>query len=155
MSLGSMSLGRTTRGLVLAATLVAAGVVPSGGNAQEMNLSRIGAFESLGTGSVRGGSPPKIVVDDDGQHAIVLTIWGSDGDSKVFWNPVNGGEQQSTIIHGTGVHAFQTSGQFKIQAIGERDNQVQYGFILFRLRDDAKTPPAQGSNPPPAQAKPQ
>lgn len=151
MSLGSTSLGRMMRGLALAATLAAAGVVPTGGNAQEMNLSRIGAFESLGTGAVRGGSPPKILVDDDGAHAIVLTIWGSDGDSKVFWNPVNGGAQQSTVIHGTGVHAFQTSGQFKIQAMGERDNQVQYGFILFRLRDDATTPPSQDSKAPPSQ----
>jgi hypothetical protein len=49
---------------------------------------------------------------------------------------VSGGEPQTTVIHGTGVHAFQTSGLFKIQAIGEGDHEVQYGYVVFRLKKD-------------------
>jgi len=130
----TMNLGTFTRGLALAAVIAMAGLPPSAGNAQEMDISRIGSFESLGTGSVRGGAAPKTVVEDDQPHVVVLTIWNSDGDAKVSWKPVSGGEQQTTVIHGTGVHAFQTNGLFKIQATG--DHEVQYGYLLFRLRKD-------------------
>jgi hypothetical protein len=132
----TMNLGTFTRGLALAALTAMAGLPSSNGNAQEMDLSRIGAFESLGTGTVHGGAPPKTLVDDDQAHAVVLTIWNSEGDSKVSWKPVSGGEPQTTVIHGTGVHAFQTDGLFKIQAIGEGDHEVQYGYVVFRLRKD-------------------
>jgi hypothetical protein len=131
-----MNLGTFTRGLALAALTAIAGLPPSGGNAQEMDLSRIGAFESLGTGSVHSGAPPKTLVDDDQLHAVVLTIWNSEGDSKVYWKPVSGGAPQTTVIHGTGVHAFQTDGLFKIQAMGEGDHQVQYGYVLLRLKKE-------------------
>jgi hypothetical protein len=130
----TMNLGTFTRGLALAAVIAMAGLPPSVGNAQEMDLSRIGSFESLGTGTVRGGAPPKTVVEDDQPHVVVLTVWNSEGDAKVSWKPVSGGEPQTTVIHGTGVHAFQTGGLFKIQATG--DHEVQYGYLLFRLRKD-------------------
>jgi len=131
-----MNLGTFTRGLTLAVLTAMAGLPSSGANAQEMDLSRIGAFESLGTGTVHGGAPPKTLVDDDQAHAVVLTIWNSERDSKVFWKPVSGGEPQTTVIHGTGVHAFQTNGLFKIQAIGEGDHEVQYGYVVFGLKKD-------------------
>jgi hypothetical protein len=132
----AMNLGTFVRGLTLAALTATAALPPSGSNAQEMDFGRIGAFESLGTGTVHSGAPPKTLVDDDEAHAIVLTIWNSDGDSKVYWKPVSGGAPQTTVIHGTGVHAFQTDGVFKIQAMGEGDHQVQYGYVLFRLRKE-------------------
>jgi len=131
-----MNLGTLTRGLTLAALTALAGLYPFRGNAQEMDLSRIGAFESFGTGTVHSGAPPKTLVDDDQAHAVVLTIWNSEGDSKVYWKPVSGGEPQTTVIQGSGVRAFQTAGLFKIQAIGEGDHEVQYGYVVFRLRKE-------------------
>jgi hypothetical protein len=130
----AMNLGRFIGGLTLATLAATAGVPPTGGNAQEMDFGRIGSFESLGTGTVHSGEAPKTLVDDDEAHAVVLTIWNSDGDSKVYWKPVSGGAPQTTVIHGTGVHAFQTDGLFKIQAMGEGDHQVQYGYVLLGLK---------------------
>jgi hypothetical protein len=131
-----MKLGILTRGLTLAALIAAAGMPSPASNAQEMDFSRIGAFESFGTGTVHGGAPPKTLVDDDEAHAVVLTIWSSDGDSKVYWKPVSGGAPQTTVIHGSGVHAFQTDGLFKIQAMGEGDHEVQYGYVLLHLKKE-------------------
>jgi hypothetical protein len=131
-----MNLGTYIRGFTLATLTAMAGVLPPKSNAQEIDFSRIGAFESFGTGTVHSGAPPKTLVDDDEAHAIVLTIWNSDADSKVYWKPVSGGAPQTTVIHGSGVHAFQTDGLFKIQAMGEGDHQVQYGYVLLRLRKE-------------------
>lgn len=128
-----MKLGTLTRGLTLAALTAMAGLPPAGGNAQEIDFSRIGAFESLGTGTARSGAPAKTVVDDNEAHAVVLTIWSAEGDSQVFWKAVDGGAPQSTVIHGTGVHVFKTNGLFKIQATGEGDHEVRYGYVLLRF----------------------
>jgi hypothetical protein len=102
--------------------------------AQEMDFSRIGGFESLGSGSVHTGSPPKTLVDDDQQHAIFLTIWDSNGDAKVYWKPLDGNQEQTTVIQGNGVRAFQTNGEFKIQAVGDGDHEVKYNYVLLHLR---------------------
>ena len=102
--------------------------------AQEVDFSRIGGFESLGSGSVHTGSPPKTLVDDDQQHAIFLTIWDSNGDAKVYWKPLDGNQEQTTLIQGNGVRAFQTNGEFKIQAVGEGDHEVKYNYVLLHLR---------------------
>jgi hypothetical protein len=102
--------------------------------AQEMDFSRIGGFESLGSGSVHTGSPPKTLVDDDQQHAIFLTIWDSNADAKVYWKPLDGNQEQTTLIQGNGVRAFQTNGEFKIQAVGEGDHEVKYNYVLLHLR---------------------
>jgi hypothetical protein len=102
--------------------------------AQEVDFSRIGGFESLGSGSVHTGSPPKTLVDDDQQHAIFLTIWDSNGDAKVYWKPLDGNQEQTTVIQGNGVRAFQTNGEFKIQAVGEGDHEVKYNYVLLHLR---------------------
>jgi hypothetical protein len=131
-----MSLGTYILGLALATLTATVAIPPPGSNAQEMDFSRIGAFESLGTGTLHSGAPPKTLVDDDEAHAIILTIWNSDGDSKVSWKPVSGGAPQTTVIHGAGVHAFQTDGVFKIQAMGEGDHEIQYGYVLLRLKKE-------------------
>jgi hypothetical protein len=104
--------------------------------AQEIDFSRIGAFESMGTGTIRGGTPAKTLVDDDEQHAILLTIWDSDTDAKVSWKPVGGGAPQTTTVRGTGVRVFQTDGQFKIQALGQSDQRAKYDYVLLRLRKE-------------------
>jgi hypothetical protein len=118
-------------GAVLGLAVVAA---PAALLAQEIDFSRVGGFESMGSGTVRTGSPPKTLVDDDEQHAIVLTIWGSETDAKVFWKPLDGDKEQTTTIQGNGVRAFQTNGEFKIQAVGDGDREVKYNYVLLHLR---------------------
>ena len=102
-------------------------------NAQEIDLGRIGGFNSLGNGVVKGGAPPKTLVDDNEQHALVLTIWDSDTSAKVTWKPLNGGAEQTTVIDGTAVRAFQIDGSFKIQALGDSNRQVKYDYVLLGL----------------------
>jgi hypothetical protein len=116
---------------VLALTLMAA---PANVPAQEIDFSRIGGFESLGSGAVRTGAPPKTLVDDDEQHAVFLTIWNSDTDAKVYWKPLDGDKEQTTTIQGNSVRAFQTNGEFKIQAIGDGDHEVKYNYVLLHLK---------------------
>ena len=43
--------------------------------AADLEVSQIDAFKSLGTGTLRGASPPKTIVDDDKWHTIFITIW--------------------------------------------------------------------------------
>jgi hypothetical protein len=130
--MGSRLSGRLiVSGAVLGLAAVAA---PARLPAQEIDFSRIGGFESMGAGSVRTGSPPKTLVDDDEQHAVFLTIWGSDGDAKVYWKPLDGDKEQTTTIPGNGVRAFQTNGEFKIQAVGDGDHEVKYNYVLLHLR---------------------
>jgi hypothetical protein len=113
---------------------LAVAAVPAGIAAQEIDFGRIGAFESMGSGTVRTGSPPKTPIDDDEQHAIFLTIWNSDTDAKVYWKALDSDKEQTTVIHGTGVRAFQTNGEFKIQVIAEGDHEVKYDYVLLHLR---------------------
>jgi hypothetical protein len=124
--------------VVLSLILMTLAVVapPHQALAQEIDFGSIRDFESMGAGTVQVGGPTRTLVDDDLRHAVVLTIWDSDTDAKVYWKPIDGGEAQSTVIHGTGVRAFQTNGQFKIQAVGEGDHRVKYDYVLFRLRKD-------------------
>jgi hypothetical protein len=122
------------RWIVCALLGLAVATPPDSTSAQEIDFSRIGAFESMGSGTVRTGSPPKTLVDDDEQHAIFLTIWNSDTDAKVYWKALDGDKEQTTVIHGTGVRAFQTGGEFKIQAVGEGDHEVKYDYVLLHLR---------------------
>jgi hypothetical protein len=107
---------------------------PAATSAQEIDFSRIGAFESMGSGTVRTGSPLKTLVDDDEQHGVFLTIWNSDTDAKVYWKALDSDKEQTTVIHGTGVRGFQTNGEFKIQAVGEGDHEVKYDYVLLHLR---------------------
>ena len=82
-NMGGQMFGRWIAALRAAGLAVTA--VPAGIPAQEIDFGRIGAFESMGSGTVRTGSPPKTLIDDDEQHAIFLTIWNSDTDAKVYW----------------------------------------------------------------------
>ena len=130
------NLGREVFGRLIVCVLLGLAVAapPHSISAQEIDFSRIGAFESMGSGTVRTGSPPKTLIDDDEQHAIFLTIWNSDTDAKVYWKALDSNQEQTSVIHGTGVRAFQTDGEFKIQAVGEGDHEVKYDYVLLHLR---------------------
>ncbi len=101
--------------------------------AQVMDFSHIDAFESMGTGTLHGGSPPKTIVDDDQRHTIFITILESDTEAKAYWKSLDGGSQ-TTIIHGPGVQAFQTAGEFRLEATGDEKQSVKYGYLLLRLK---------------------
>lgn len=104
--------------------------------AQEIDFGNIRAFESMGAGEVHGMQPPKAIVDDGEPHAVVLTIWDSDTDAKVFWKSLDGNTPKTTVIHGTSVRAFQTAGEFKVQAVGNADQKVKYDYVLLRVGKD-------------------
>jgi hypothetical protein len=87
--------------------------------AQVIDFSQIDAFESMGTGTLRGASPPKTFVDDDERHTVFITIWESDTDAKAYWKSLDGSLPRTTIISGLGVHAFQTAGEFRLEAEGD------------------------------------
>lgn len=101
--------------------------------AQVMDFSQIDAFEAMGTGTLRGSSPAKTVVDDDQRHTVFITILESDTEAKAYWKSLDG-LPQTTIIHGPGVQAFQTAGEFKLEALGGESHSVKYGFLLLRLK---------------------
>jgi hypothetical protein len=95
-------------------------------------LRRAGEVER-DTGTQRGGSPPKTIVDDGDWHTVFFTILESDSDAKIYWKSKD--EDQTTIIHGPSVKAFQTAGQFKVEALGNENHSFKYGYVLFRLKN--------------------
>jgi hypothetical protein len=102
-------------------------------SAQVFDFGQIDAFESMGTGTQRGGSPPKTIVDDGDWHTVFFTILESNSDAKIYWKTKDG--DKTTIIHGPSVKAFQTAGQFKIEALGNENHNFKYGYVLFRLKN--------------------
>jgi hypothetical protein len=60
-------------------------LLPSHVFAQEINFDQINKFESLGTGTLRVGAPPKTIIDDGERHVVILTIWDADAETKVYW----------------------------------------------------------------------
>jgi len=42
--------------------------------AEEIDFDRVDRFESLSTGTLHVGAPPKILVDDGERHVVILTI---------------------------------------------------------------------------------
>ena len=108
-------------------------VLPGSVCAQVMDFSKIDAFESMGTGTVHGASPPKTIIDDDERHTIFITVLESDADAKVYWKSLDG-SAQTTILHGPGVYAFQTVGELKLEVLGSENQSMKYGYLLLRLR---------------------
>jgi hypothetical protein len=121
--------------IVAAVTLLCAAfaLLPEIACAQD-ELDRIDRFESLGTGTLHVGAPPKTIVDDGEQHLIILTIWRSDAETKVYWRSPDGNAARTTIIPGKGVQTFQTVGEFRLEAVGEPDHRVEYGYVSLGLR---------------------
>jgi len=122
--------------VVAAVALLCVGAAPVSGAAyaQEIDFGKIDKFESLGTGTLHVGSPPKTVIDDGERHVVVLTIWDADAETKVYWKSLDGNAARTTIIPGRGVQTFQTAGEFRLEAIGEPNHRVEYGYMLLGLR---------------------
>jgi hypothetical protein len=87
----------------------------------------------LATGTLQVGAPPKTIVDDGERHVVVLTIWDADAETKVYWRSPDG-NARTTIIPGKGIQSFQTAGEFKLEAVGEPNRQVEFGYVLLGLR---------------------
>jgi hypothetical protein len=102
--------------------------------AEEIDFDRIDKFESLTTGTLRVGAPPKTLVDDGERHVVILTIWDADAETKVYWRSLDGNAPKTTIIPGKGIQTFQTAGEFRLEAIGEPNREVEYGYVLLGLR---------------------
>jgi hypothetical protein len=128
MKLRALALGTAP---LAAMVCVAAAVLPSEGRAQEINFSKIDKFETLSNGTLRVGSPPKTIVDDGERHAVVLTIWDADAETKVYWRSPDG--PRTTVIPGRGIQTFQTVGELKLEAVGNPHHEVQYGYVLLAL----------------------
>src|SRR6476660_6336052 len=122
--------------IVAVSALVWAGAMSDARNAaaQVIDFGQIDSFENLGTGTQRGGSPPKTIVDDGEWHTVVFTILDSSTDAKIYWRSPDG--DQTTIIRGPSVKAFQTAGTFKVEALGNENQSFKYGYVLFRLKNN-------------------
>jgi hypothetical protein len=107
---------------------------PVGAVAQEINFDEINKFESLGTGTLHVGAPPKTIISDGDRHVVILTIWDADAGTKVYWRSPDGNDPRTTIIPGKGIQTFQTIGEFKLEAVGEPNREVNYGYVLLGLR---------------------
>jgi hypothetical protein len=113
---------------------VVAAVPPGETSAQEIDFGKVDKFESLASGTLHVGAPPKTIVDDGERHVVILTVWGADAETKVYWRSLDGNAPRTTVIPGRGVQTFQTLGEFKLEAIGEPNHEVQYGYVLLGLR---------------------
>jgi len=120
-------------GAVLATAVVcaAAAVFSIESRAQGVDFSKIDKFESLSSGTLRVGSPPKTIIDDGERHVVVLTIWDADAETKVYWRSADG--PRTTVIPGRGIQTFQTLGELKLEAVGDPNHEVQYGYVLLGL----------------------
>jgi len=123
------------RALAVAA-LVCGGnmLLPGEVSGQEINFDQINKFESLGTGTLHVGAPAKTIIDDGERHVVILTIWDADAETKVYWRSPDGNDARTTIIPGKGIQTFQTAGEFKLEAVGEPNREVNYGYVLLGLR---------------------
>jgi hypothetical protein len=129
-------MNREVRVVAALALLLCAGAAPvsEAAYAEEIDFDRIDKFESLTTGTLRVGAPPKTIVDDGERHVVILTIWNADAETKVYWRSLDGNAPKTTIIPGKGIQTFQTAGEFKLEAIGEPNREVEYGYVLLGLR---------------------
>jgi len=120
---------------VLALLCLAAAPVSEAAYAQDIDFGQIDKFESFGTGTLDVGSPPRTIVDDDERHLVILTIWNAaDAETKVYWKSPDGNVPRTTIVPGKGVQTFETAGEFKIEALGDPNHRVEYGYVLLGLR---------------------
>jgi hypothetical protein len=123
------------RALAVLVLVYGSNMLPPGDlSAQEINFDQIDRFESLGTGALRVGEPPKTIVDDGEWHVVILTIWKADAETKVYWRSPDRNDARTTIIPGKGIQTFQTAGAFKLEAVGEPSREVNYGYVLLGLR---------------------
>lgn len=120
--------------IVAILALLCAGTLVDDARAQEIDFGQINKFESLGTGTLQVGAPPKTIIGDGNRHVIVLTIWDADAETKIYWKSPDGSTPRTTVIPGKGIQTFQTAGEFRLEAIGEPNRRVEYGYVLLGLR---------------------
>ena len=122
--------------VVTTVVLLCTGASFLGGNvsAQAIDFSQINSFESMGSGTQHGASPPKIIVDDGERHMVFFTILETNTEAKIYWKPLDGGLPRTTTISVPGVQAFQTAGEFRLEALGDENHSVKYGYVLLRLK---------------------
>src|SRR4026209_1381098 len=113
--------------------LICAGL-QSEARAQVFDFGQIEEFESRGSGTQKGGSPPKTIIDDGARHTVLFTILESNTEAKIHWKSKHG--SQTTIVRGQGLRAFQTIGEFRIEAAGDDSRSIRYGYVLFRLKSE-------------------
>src|ERR1700741_4020113 len=106
-------------------------------SAQMIDFGQIDSFESMGTGTQRGGARPTTIVDDGEWHTVLFTLLDSSTEAKIYWRSPDG--DQTTIVRGPSVKAFQTAGQFKVEALGNDNQSFKYGYVLFRLKSNRGT----------------
>jgi hypothetical protein len=104
--------------------------------AQMIDFGQIDSFESMGTGTQHGGARPKTIVDDGEWHTVLFTIIDSSTEARIYWRSPEG--DQTTVVRGPSVKAFQTAGTFKIEALGNDSQSFKYGYVLFRLKKDSR-----------------
>ena len=75
-------------------------------NAQVIDFSQIDAFESMGTGTQRGTSPAKTIIDDGDRYTVFITILECNTEAKIYWKSADTAQPQTTIMRGPGVQAF-------------------------------------------------
>jgi hypothetical protein len=114
-------------------------VLPEQISAQEIDFGKVDKFESLASGTLHVGAPPKTIVDDGERHVVILTIWDADAETKVYWRSSDGNAPRTTTIPGRGVQTFQTLGEFKLEAVGEPNHEVQYGYVILVFGNEAKS----------------
>jgi hypothetical protein len=68
---------------------------------------------------------------------VFFTIIESNTDAKIYWRSMDG--DQTTLMHGPGVKAFQTAGTFKVEALGDDSRSFKYGYVLLRLKNNRGT----------------
>ena len=66
---------------------------------------------------------------------MTLTIWDTDAETKVYWRSPDGNDPRTTTIPGKGIQIFQTIGEFKLEAVGEPNREVNQfqGNLLGRI----------------------
>jgi hypothetical protein len=103
-------------------------------HAQMFDFGQIEEFESLGSGTQKGAAPAKTIIDDGARHTVMFTILESNTEAKIHWKSKDG--SQTTIMRGQGLRAFQTVGEFRIEATGDDSRSFRYGYVLFRLKSE-------------------
>jgi hypothetical protein len=125
----------TTLSITTALTLLVPAIfIAADAQSQEIDFDQINKFESVGKGTLSVGEPPKTIVDDNERHVVILTIWDADAETKVYWKAPDADAPRTTVIPGRGIQTFQTAGLFKLEAVGEPNREVQYGYVLLGLR---------------------
>ena|SRR3989442_15357298 len=123
--------------VLAAAALLCMGlcVAPADIRAQAIDFSQVDAFESMGSGTQRGGLPAKTIIDDDDRHMVFLTVLEANTETKVYWKSTErDAANRTTVIPGPGLQVFQTAGEFRLEALGDEGRSVKYGYMLFRLK---------------------